>query len=392
MQILIVNFELKSINSEIVSFNLTNMSSQVEHLSKRKSSRIKNKTHLREIVLNSQEPCDQTLDKLSPTYRYQNRPRTQTIQSPTSKQTINSPKYSSTSKFKFEESEHSLKPEVKVSSTLPVQSKKEKVNPPPSRAQRSVQSSTALDQIVKQVKSTAVTGEVAYKEHLFQTFQAMKFIKTLKPIDNVQLRDKTVILPRRRGYENAKTVIFDLDETLVHCCENPLEADVPLTISFPTGEKLKAGINIRPYARECLLAASQVFEVIVFTASQKCYADEALDYLDPTNEIIHHRLYRDSCVVSDGVYIKDLRIFGNRRLKDLLIIDNSAYSFAYQLDNGIPIISWYSDCSDKELFNLVDYLKVISRSTDVRTINRQTFHLETFYDDYMHDFIMIENQ
>ena len=54
-----------------------------------------------------------------------------------------------------------------------------------------------------------------------------------------------------------------------------------------------------------------------------------LDYLDPDNELIHHRLYRESCVVTDGVCIKDLRILGNRNLKSVVIVDNAAYSFSY---------------------------------------------------------------
>ena len=53
-----------------------------------------------------------------------------------------------------------------------------------------------------------------------------------------------------------------------------------------------------------------MFQVVVFTASHKAYADVVLDMLDPNNEIFELRLYRDSCIrTQDGVYIKDLRIF-----------------------------------------------------------------------------------
>ena len=31
----------------------------------------------------------------------------------------------------------------------------------------------------------------------------------------------------------------------------------------------------------------------------------------------------------DGMYIKDLRIFANRRIKDMIIVDNFVHSFAY---------------------------------------------------------------
>lgn len=68
-----------------------------------------------------------------------------------------------------------------------------------------------------------------------------------------------------------KTLIFDLDETLIHCNENiNIPSDVILPIVFPTGEiievilnllyyallsniiLLQAGINVRPYAVQIL--------------------------------------------------------------------------------------------------------------------------------------------
>ena len=149
---------------------------------------------------------------------------------------------------------------------------------------------------------------------------------------------------------------------------------------------MAVGFNIRPYAREVLVEASKYFEVVIFTAAQKAYADAILDYLDPENELIQYRLYRESCLKIEGVYMKDLRIFNNRRIQDLVIVDNSAYSFGYHLDNGIPIISWHDDPYDKELFNLIHYLKILAKCEDVRVLNRQYFKLRTFYDDYLQEF------
>lgn len=239
------------------------------------------------------------------------------------------------------------------------------------------------------LEQTKLRGERAYREHLFQTFQALKFVRTMKTIDQAHLISKIVSLPKRRGYEDKKTLIFDLDETLVHCVDSIEHScpDVILPIAFPTGEVISAGINIRPFVQEVLLEANIHFEVIVFTASHKCYADVVLDYIDPTRQLIHHRLYRDNCICTQGVFIKDLRIFSNRRLQDMVIVDNAAYSFGNQIDNGVPIISWHDDRDDRELFNLKDYLKLLANSEDVREVNNRTFHLKTFYEDYIEEFL-----
>jgi TFIIF-interacting CTD phosphatase-like protein len=38
-----------------------------------------------------------------------------------------------------------------------------------------------------------------------------------------------------------------------------------------------------------------------------------------------------------GIYVKDLRIIADRDLKDIIIVDNSIISFAFNLSNGVPI-------------------------------------------------------
>lgn len=59
-----------------------------------------------------------------------------------------------------------------------------------------------------------------------------------------------VNLPRAKGYEDKKTIIFDLDETLIHCNENVyVPSDFKIKINFPTGEIIQVGINVRPFAR-----------------------------------------------------------------------------------------------------------------------------------------------
>ena len=191
-----------------------------------------------------------------------------------------------------------------------------------------------------------------------------------------------------------KAIIFDLDETLAHCVrqENPNRPpDVLLNINLTSGKVLRAGFNIRPFTKECLEMVNKYFEVIVFTASHKWYADVILDYIDPEKKYIQHRLYREHCIpTKDNVYIKDLRVFKNRDLKDLIIVDNAVYSFGAQLANGIPITPFKDDKEDTEFLCLMNYLENIKDLDDMRVANRQAFKMEHIYkfsnDNYISEY------
>lgn len=89
----------------------------------------------------------------------------------------------------------------------------------------------------------------------------------------------------------------------------------------------------------------------------------------------------------NGVCVKDLRILHPRPLSSIIIVDNATHSFGFQLDNGVPIISWYNNPHDTELANLIEYLKLLQQADDIREVNKTTFHLHDFYDDYLSEII-----
>lgn len=59
----------------------------------------------------------------------------------------------------------------------------------------------------------------------------------------------------------------------------------------------------------------------------------------------------------------------------MVLVDNSVLSFALQLENGIPILPFYSSKQDEELLHLLYYLKCLVVQEDVREHNKEAFGL-----------------
>jgi len=180
-----------------------------------------------------------------------------------------------------------------------------------------------------------------------------------------------------------KLAIFDLDETLVHCqAKNIEECQFQINVNLPSNKKGKIGINIRPNWKNALNIIKEKYIIIVFTASHKTYADAVLDFMDPGRSFFPYRLYRNNCtfVKIDGkeIYIKDLSLFKNISLKNIIIIDNSVVSFTYNLNNGMPILPYYDSIKDNELICLAYYLNGIFEYEDLREANKKFVKLEYY--------------
>lgn len=94
-----------------------------------------------------------------------------------------------------------------------------------------------------------------------------------------------------------------------------------------------------------------------------------IDRLDP-RRVVKQRLYRESCVFRDGLYLKDLAAAGFP-LHNTMLLDNSPTSFRPCPANGIAIESWFDDSKDQELLHALTFLEVLRDVRDVRTILSQ---------------------
>lgn len=61
-----------------------------------------------------------------------------------------------------------------------------------------------------------------------------------------------------------------------------------------------------------------------------------------------------------------------------MLVDNAAYSYAMQTENGVPIVPFFTDKNDCELFELGAYLGELAKAPDVREAIVRDFHVELF--------------
>jgi len=90
--------------------------------------------------------------------------------------------------------------------------------------------------------------------------------------------------------------------------------------------------------------------------------------------LIQHRYFRQhTCQLGEDeecLFVKDLSIFkGSITLDDILIIDNNIYSFAFNLENGIPILNFMGDKRDTELLKAMAYLNTLKDYDNLRVAN-----------------------
>ena len=122
---------------------------------------------------------------------------------------------------------------------------------------------------------------------------------------------------------------------------------------------------------------TRFFNIFVFTRECKSLAVQIVKRLDPESIIFSGILSQKKCFRTNiGHFLKDLRIISDKGMGDLIVIDSEAFSFGYQIDNGIPLMPWDGDETDSELLYLTGYLIKMHKCEDVRIINRNHLKLK----------------
>ncbi|KAJ5893851.1 hypothetical protein N7495_005542 [Penicillium taxi] len=180
-----------------------------------------------------------------------------------------------------------------------------------------------------------------------------------------------------------KTLVLDLDETLIHSLSKggrmssghmvEVKLSMPISAASAGGQQNTPGpqhpilyyVHKRPHCDEFLRKICKWYKLVIFTASVQEYADPVIDWLEQERKYFHARYYRQHCTYRSGAYIKDLSSV-EPDLSKVMILDNSPLSYIFHEDNSIPIEAWLNDPTDNDLLQLIPMLEALQYVTDVR--------------------------
>lgn len=162
-----------------------------------------------------------------------------------------------------------------------------------------------MTDLLGSLKGSRTVKGMLYHEYFIQNTKflaVMNLKKIIKPPESEIEHLKVYFPPRTSDSDKQpskkRTLILDLDETLIHCFTpeefdiSPHVPDLNLQITGPEDSSSTISISIRPYAYEFLDEMSKLFEIAIFTASSPLYANKILDILDPNNQIFVYRIFR----------------------------------------------------------------------------------------------------
>lgn len=183
-----------------------------------------------------------------------------------------------------------------------------------------------------------------------------------------------------------KTLVLDLDETLIHSHHNggtlrkmepsSVPPDFVLHVTIDDSQ-IEFYVYKRPYLDYFLSVISKWYDLVVFTASLEIYGTLVAEKLDNNRDILRRRYFRQHCTLDYGSYTKDLSAVCPD-LSSIFILDNSPGAYKGYPHNAIPIKSWFNDPSDTALLKLLPILDALRFVSDVRSVlsrNREAYRM-----------------
>jgi Dullard-like phosphatase family protein len=166
-------------------------------------------------------------------------------------------------------------------------------------------------------------------------------------------------LPEKR---HDKILCLDLDETLIH--SSTFRLDRAPFLHFDGYFVYK-----RPHVCDFLREVFSLFDIFIFTSSEKSYADTILKSLCPyIGE--RYRRYSGSCDFVNGRLRKNIGNF-NRGLNKVILVDDNREVQSFYPENVILLDPWTGRRDDNVLMeSLLPLLQRCEEEPDVRPVIR----------------------
>ncbi|CAG8456553.1 28508_t:CDS:10 [Dentiscutata erythropus] len=165
------------------------------------------------------------------------------------------------------------------------------------------------------------------------------------------------LLPDRDTIPNLPplTLVINLDQTLIYS-----------TWDRKNGWRTAK----RPGVDYFLYAASNLFEVVIFTSQPSYVAEQILAKLDPLG-MVPFRLFRESTRYVEGKDISKI----NRDLSKVIVMDSNPVAYSMQPENVITVPPWTGDPNDTYLVDIITFLEgislLLSEVQDIRPVVKE---------------------
>jgi len=192
-------------------------------------------------------------------------------------------------------------------------------------------------------------------------------------------------------FKNKPILILDMDETLIHTYYND---NNDTTYNF----------YIRPGLFNFLNVLKKHYNICIFTAATKSYADSILDYIENNErgKYFIKRFYRDhlsyNTVINNGIeekcFYKNIytvinNIQNHLGINKTIIVDDLQQNITFNKNNAINIAPFYDNSNDKALFLLLPVLInfACNKNMDAKTLldNNMTYLVGTGFFNKIED-------
>ena len=173
---------------------------------------------------------------------------------------------------------------------------------------------------------------------------------------------------------NRHLLILDIDETLLFATEKPL-AHLPDYVVGPYS------VYKRPYVDDFLQAVAGVFDLAIWTSSGEDYAARVIRPLFPNSNVLKFVWSRDRCTrrfnheSQEDYWVKDLKkaVRAGFPIEQILVVDDSPEKLQRHYGNHVRVSPFTGGVHDKELLQLVPFLRYMSTVQNVRVIEKRNW-------------------